>query len=84
MKIKIKFDEHDCSDLDKVSFDGACGTIEELACTLMTLVGTTEYNFEAVVATMLSEYCLGESTWLDKACAQWLGSEKLDTPAAQE
>jgi len=88
MKITIEYDDDDETELSKVEFVGACGTTNEFAATLLTLVDTTNFDFSAVVSDMLS-YTSGESPWLRKAISAWLEDNKdttdsLDTSETEE
>jgi len=88
MKITIEYDDDDETELSKVEFVGACGTAEEFASTLLTLVNTTHFDFSVVVSEMLS-YTSGESPWLRKAISAWLEdnedtTDSLDTSETEE
>jgi len=90
MKITIEYDDDDETELSKVEFVGACGTTDEFAATLLTLVDTTNFAFDAVVASMLT-YTSGESPWLRREIEKWVEQNKecdeeslLDTPETEE
>ena len=71
MKIVIEFEDGDETELETVTFTGACGTQDEFAATLVTLVSTTNYDFDAVVAAMLQYTSDEKSPLLYKACEEW-------------
>ena len=76
MKISIKFEGGDNSDLKKVALRAGSGTADELACTFAVVVTATNFDFDAVVASMLQYTSEGYSPLLYKACEEWLESHK--------
>ena len=72
MKVSIKFDESDNSDLKTVTLKGGCGTPDELACMFSVIVAATNWDFDAIVAYMLGVYTSeSNSPKLYKAVEQW-------------
>lgn len=78
MKISIKFDGDDDSVLQKVTMLGSCGELDEFACTFLSIVSATNWDFDAVVASMLKYTAEGDSPLLYKACEEWLENHKED------
>lgn len=80
MKISIKFDSSDDSVLQKVTMLGGCGELDEFACTFLSIVSATNWDFDAVVASTLKYTSKDYSPILEKACRVWLENhEKYST-----
>ena len=71
MKIAIEFEDEDDSDLIQYTLVSGCGTVDELACTFTSIVAATNWDFDAVVASLLQYTSEGESPILYKACEEW-------------